>query len=80
LSPIDRNILADKASAVEHHLERVFDKLPDNLEDFEPSTDESDAVILHLWQAVQIVIDVALATCVQRNWGLLRATATRFAA
>lgn len=69
MSPIDRDILADKAAAVEHHLERVQEKLPENAESFEASTDAADAVVLHLWQAVQIVIDVALAACVRRKLG-----------
>jgi uncharacterized protein YutE (UPF0331/DUF86 family) len=32
-------------------------------------TDASDAVILHLWQAVQIVIDLAVSTCVRVGHG-----------
>jgi uncharacterized protein YutE (UPF0331/DUF86 family) len=32
-------------------------------------SDASDAVILHLWQAVQTVIDLAVATCVRRGLG-----------
>jgi uncharacterized protein YutE (UPF0331/DUF86 family) len=32
-------------------------------------TDEADAVVLHLWQATQLVIDLALAVCVQRRLG-----------
>jgi uncharacterized protein YutE (UPF0331/DUF86 family) len=34
-----------------------------------PSTDAADAVILHLWQAVQIVIDLALAVCLHLGLG-----------
>jgi uncharacterized protein YutE (UPF0331/DUF86 family) len=32
-------------------------------------TDASDAVILHLWQATQIVIDLAMSTCLSLNLG-----------
>ncbi|MGH7571112.1 MAG: type VII toxin-antitoxin system HepT family RNase toxin, partial [Gemmatimonadota bacterium] len=32
-------------------------------------TDASDAVILHLWQATQIVIDVAVALCLDLHLG-----------
>jgi uncharacterized protein YutE (UPF0331/DUF86 family) len=32
-------------------------------------SDTSDAVILHLWQAVQIVIDLAVASCVRMGLG-----------
>jgi len=36
---------------------------------FRPGTDASDAVILHLWQAVQIVIDLALSACLHLRLG-----------
>lgn len=36
---------------------------------FEASTDAADAVILHLWQATQAVIDLAVAVCVQLDFG-----------
>lgn len=32
-------------------------------------SDTSDAVVLHLWQAVQIVIDLAVSKCVQMGLG-----------
>lgn len=32
-------------------------------------SDTADAVILHLWQAVQIVIDLAVSTCVELGLG-----------
>jgi uncharacterized protein YutE (UPF0331/DUF86 family) len=66
---LDRQVLAERASVVERHLVRVAQRLPESATDLLPATDASDAVILHLWQAVQIVIDVALALCVQRNLG-----------
>jgi hypothetical protein len=34
-----------------------------------PSTDASDAVILHLWQAVQMVIDLAVSACLKFDLG-----------
>ena len=69
MSPLDRDVLAEKVAAVERHLERVRDKLPRDPERLKPSTDATDAVVLHLWQAVQIAIDVALAACVRHNLG-----------
>lgn len=36
---------------------------------FAPATNESDAVVLHLWQATQIVIDLAVSLCVRLNLG-----------
>jgi uncharacterized protein YutE (UPF0331/DUF86 family) len=58
-------ILAEKAAAIERHLARVEAKLPPEGELLAPSSDASDAVILHLWQAVQIAIDLALAAAVR---------------
>ncbi len=43
--------------------------LPARPEDLRPMTVESDAVILHLWQAVQIAIDLAVSTCVKSGLG-----------
>ncbi len=34
-----------------------------------PASDASDAVILHLWQATQIVIDLATAACLHLRLG-----------
>jgi hypothetical protein len=55
-------VLAEKVAAVQRHLARVRERLPDDPVDLAPSTDASDAVILHLWQAVQIVIDLATSS------------------
>lgn len=68
MSP-DTAILAEKAAAVERHLRRVAHLLPAVPEDLRPMTVESDAVILHLWQAVQVVIDLAVSTCVKSGLG-----------
>jgi uncharacterized protein YutE (UPF0331/DUF86 family) len=32
-------------------------------------SDASDAVLLHLWQAIQVVIDLAVSTCVAKGLG-----------
>jgi uncharacterized protein YutE (UPF0331/DUF86 family) len=69
LSPLDRQVLAERVSAVERHLERVRSMLPPTAEGFEPATNASDAVVLHLWQAVQIVVDVAVSLCVRLHLG-----------
>lgn len=66
---LDREILAERLGALERHLRRVSDRLPKNAADFHPGTDFSDSVILHLWQAVQLTIDTAIAACVQLNLG-----------
>ena len=80
MSPLDKQVLAEKAAAVERHLTRVQACLPARSAGFKPSTDAADTVILHLWQAVQIVIDLALAACVTRNLGTPRHTRRLFSA
>lgn len=69
MSALDRSVLAERIMAVERHLRRVADRLPASAADLQPSTDASDAVILHLWQATQIVIDLAMAACLARDIG-----------
>jgi uncharacterized protein YutE (UPF0331/DUF86 family) len=66
---IDLDVLAERASAVERHLLRVRQKLPSTPHDFHPHTDASDAVILHPWQATQMVLDLALGACAQLHLG-----------
>jgi uncharacterized protein YutE (UPF0331/DUF86 family) len=65
----DLAVLAEKVAAVERHLRRVEERLPEQATDLRPMTDASDAVILHLWQAVQIVVDLAVSTCVAAGLG-----------
>jgi uncharacterized protein YutE (UPF0331/DUF86 family)/predicted nucleotidyltransferase len=69
MSPLDRAVLADRAMALRRHLARVADKLPAQVDDFTASSDAADAVILHLWQATQSVIDLAVAACAVRQIG-----------
>lgn len=78
MSPVDRAVLADRAAAVERHLARVHDRLPPDEADLRASTDASDAVILHLWQATQIVIDLAVSTCVAQGAGTPQSYADAF--
>jgi uncharacterized protein YutE (UPF0331/DUF86 family) len=68
MSALDRELLSERAMVVRRHLQRVAERLPVSPSDFHPATDASDAVILHLWQAVQVVIDLAVAACL--NWNL----------
>lgn len=53
---------------VRRHLARVAARLPPDASQLGPATDTSDAMILHLWQAVQIVIDLAVSACL--HWDL----------
>ena len=69
MTAFDRALLAEKLAAVERHLARVESRLPEEPARFAPGTDSSDAVVLHLWQAVQIVIDLALAACIHFKLG-----------
>ncbi|HEY6877145.1 MAG TPA: DUF86 domain-containing protein [Polyangiales bacterium] len=66
---LDLEVLAERVSAVERHLARVAQKLPPSPAELLPNSDAADAVILHLWQATQIVLDIALGACAQRRLG-----------
>ena len=66
---LDRAVLAERVMVVERHLERVADRLPASLAGFRPATDTADAVLLHLWQATQIVIDTAMGACLNLSLG-----------
>ena len=66
---LDASVLAERTAAVRRHLDRVRDRLPDDPTALEPMSDTTDAVLLHLWQALQIVIDVAVSACVGRGLG-----------
>jgi uncharacterized protein YutE (UPF0331/DUF86 family) len=69
MSPLDRAVLAERTLALRRHLDRVAEKLPDAPEALARTPDAADAVILHLWQATQIVIDLAVAACVATGAG-----------
>lgn len=78
MSPLDRAVLAERAAAINRHLARVAEKLPADPVSFAASRDASDAVILHLWQATQIVIDLAVAACVAHGAGTPQSYADAF--
>ena len=50
-------------TVLQMHLDRVKEHLPQKPKDFKPGEDASDIVILHLGQAIQMVMDVALRLC-----------------
>ena len=66
---LDAAVVAERAASVERHLRRVEDQLPKDPRELRPATEASDAVILHLWQSVQIIIDMAVSLCVGRGLG-----------
>ncbi len=65
----DRELLAERAAAIRCHLDRVARYLPEDPTELRPDTAATDTVILHLWQAVQVVIDLAVSTCVRLGVG-----------
>ena len=79
MTPLDRELFAERAAAVQRHLARVVERLPGSPDGFEAATDASDAVILHLWQATQIVIDLATASCIRQGLGTPSTYADAFA-
>jgi uncharacterized protein YutE (UPF0331/DUF86 family) len=66
---IDRELLAERAAAVDRHLRRVAEHLPCHAGDLQPLSTQTDTVVLHLWQAVQVVIDLAVLSCVRLGLG-----------
>lgn len=66
---IDRELLAERAGAVGRHLDRVADHLPGDPGGLTPLSGTTDTVVLHLWQAVQVVIDLAVSSCVRLGLG-----------
>jgi uncharacterized protein YutE (UPF0331/DUF86 family) len=70
--------LAEKAANLERHLARVATKLPETPSALLPGTDASDAVILHMFQATQIVLDAAMASCVVLKLGTPTSYANAF--
>ena len=78
MSPLDRAVLAERVLALNRHLARVAARLPATAEALVASSDASDAVVLHLWQATQIVIDLAVAACVAHSCGTPESYADAF--
>jgi uncharacterized protein YutE (UPF0331/DUF86 family) len=66
---VDRELLAERAAAVGRHLDRVATHLPAEPAGLTPLSSATDTVVLHLWQAVQVVIDLAVSTCVRLGLG-----------
>lgn len=69
MAPADPARTAERLAAVERHLRRVADLLPPRAEDLRPLTEASDGVVLHLWQAVQVVVDLATSWAVRAGLG-----------
>jgi len=66
---LDRELLAKRVPVIEMHLARVAEQLPSGPESLLPMTDASDSVILHLWQATQVVFDLAALACLRFHLG-----------
>jgi uncharacterized protein YutE (UPF0331/DUF86 family) len=78
MSPLDRAVLAERTVALRRHLARVAEKLPPAEDSLTSGSDASDSIILHLWQATQIVIDLAVSACVARGAGTPQSYADAF--
>lgn len=68
-SGVDRELLAERTAAVLRHLDRVSAHLPADPAELRPLSSATDTVVLHLWQAVQVVIDLAISICVRMGLG-----------
>ncbi len=69
MNGVDRELLAERAAAVGRHLDRVSAHLPADPDELTPLSSATDTVVLHLWQAVQVVIDLAVSSCVRLGLG-----------
>jgi uncharacterized protein YutE (UPF0331/DUF86 family) len=65
MTRLDSQTLAEKAGAVQRHLERVARHTPPSGSALEPESSTTDTVILHLWVATQLVLDIAAALVVR---------------
>jgi uncharacterized protein YutE (UPF0331/DUF86 family) len=66
---LNKELLSSRTAIIERDLIRVADRLPSGVDELCLWTDTSDIVILHLWQAVQVVMDLATAACVHFHLG-----------
>ncbi|MBV9314197.1 MAG: DUF86 domain-containing protein [Pseudonocardia sp.] len=66
---VDLELLAERAATVRRHLNRVARHLSADPSELRPLSAETDAMVLHLWQAVQVVIDLAVSNCVRLGLG-----------
>ena len=70
MSPgLDRELLAERSATVLRHLDRVGAHLPPDPADLTSLSSATDTVVLHLWQAVQVTIDLAMSSCVRLGLG-----------
>lgn len=69
MTALDRGLLADRAGVVLRHLDRVAAHLPADPSELRPQSSGTDTMILHLWQAVQVTIDLAVSSCVRLGLG-----------
>jgi uncharacterized protein YutE (UPF0331/DUF86 family) len=69
VSGLDRELLVERSASVLRHLDRVAAHLPADPADLTPLSTATDSVVLHLWQAIQLVIDLAVSMCVRFGLG-----------
>jgi uncharacterized protein YutE (UPF0331/DUF86 family) len=69
MSSLDHELLAERSASVLAHLDRVAGHLPEDPADLKPMSSITDTVVLHLWQAIQVVIDLATSSCVRLGLG-----------
>jgi uncharacterized protein YutE (UPF0331/DUF86 family) len=79
MNALDPVLLAEKAALVEGHVREVARYLPAKPEDLRPKTPETYAVVLNVFLATQLVIDVASWACVRLGLGAPSGYAEGFA-
>lgn len=63
MNVLDPGLLDERTATLERHLLRIERALPPNEAAFDLNSPEADTVGLHLFQAMQLVLDLAVFAC-----------------
>ncbi len=75
---IDQNIILNKTSKVQHHLNRIRGKREISLEDFLMDLDRQEIILFNLQMAVQNCIDIAAHIISDDELGMAGSTSEMF--
>jgi uncharacterized protein YutE (UPF0331/DUF86 family) len=63
LKILDAELLAERRQTLDGHLAKVAEALPEGETSFHLDSPEGDRVVLHLFGAIQLVLDMAVFAC-----------------
>jgi uncharacterized protein YutE (UPF0331/DUF86 family) len=64
MKALDAELLTERTSVLESHLDRIREALPADPLAFKLGTDAADVVSLHLLFAIQVVMDLSVFACI----------------